>query len=228
MKKFAIIGVLAVFAMSLMGFGFAKWSQSVNAEITVKTGGIALGIRDVGTNDDGGIDSVADYNALGGDPQYNYDNNSLINNDEMKNVASKVSANNGDSLFSVDGVDYYGSVTETIDNGYPYYGPTTVLKIASGGTVPVKIEELIATTSGDLDVANNHFIGTWKITKSWVSGEITGTGQADLLTALKGIQLHKDYVITIEMVEYIHQSAKQNATGSINWQIKASQWNEVL
>lgn len=237
MKKFAIIGVLAVFALSLMGFGFAKWSKSVNAEITVNTGGIALGIRDVGTNDDGTNTGVADFgispftNQLGADPQYvpqaDYDRGIRVDNSEMKDVAKKVSANTGQKVFAIGTVDYYDAITETITNGYPYYGPTTVLEIASNGSVPVKIEELTATANGT--VAANHHIGSWTIKESWdTTYTASGTGQDDLLAALKGIQLHEGYVITITMVEYIDQQAAQNASGTVTWQITASQWNEVL
>jgi hypothetical protein len=52
-KKTMIICLVAVLALAMMGFGFAKWSDSVKFEGSVETGNIGVNIQGNGTNDQG-------------------------------------------------------------------------------------------------------------------------------------------------------------------------------
>lgn len=242
-KKLLTLTMVGILSLSAIGFGYAKWSDTVDAKVTVNTGDVKIGIRDVGTNDDDGnpLGAVADVARLidanpiddsGADPQWGIGNNS-----EKKDVATMKSVNGTTVVGTIDGVDYYDSISETITNAYPYYGPTTVFEIASLGSVPVKLENLTSSweTTGPLD--DGHFqIRDWTITKpdsSTISSTATTATREGLINALKGIQLHKNQVVKVSVQTGVTQNdpegniTAQNESGTFNIHIDAAQWNEV-
>lgn len=243
-KKLLALAMMGVLSLTAVGFGYAKWSSTVDAKVTVNTGTVQIGIRDVGTNDDGTNDGVADYGvvgaglpnagSLGADPQWTAAYGGAGINGENKDVASKISENTGNVVGEINGVQYYDAIAETINNGYPYYGPTTEIEIASLGSVPVKLENLnMNWTEGSVINSEYYEIYSWTITMPDGTTQ-TGSGTDNLLTALRGIQLHKNDVIKVAMKEGIRQTNRagdittpQNASGTQNITITASQWNEV-
>lgn len=242
MRKVAFLAMTAVLALTTVGYGFAKWSSTVDANVIVNTGSVQIGIRDVGTNDDGTNDGVPDYgivpvgsglpNAgnLGADPQWGAGLNG-----EKKDVAKKVSENTGTIVGSINGINYYDSIKETITNGYPYYGPTTDIEIANLGTIPVKLETLNHVWTVESVINDEYYdIVGWTIT--YPDGTVTsGAGTDNLLATLQKTQLHAKDVLKVSMQEGIRQTAKsdstqitpQNASGSETITVTASQWNEV-
>lgn len=73
-KKALIFCLVAVLALSLMGFGFAKWTDELKVHGTVKTGDLDVSIHAFDTNDDGygfyyGIDGYVQCDD-GRDPQW--------------------------------------------------------------------------------------------------------------------------------------------------------------
>lgn len=230
MKKSLLVSLAAVLMFGLMGFGFAMWSDTVTVAATVDTGNVAVGIRDVGTDDNiltsdilngtatNTEDGVADAMALGGDPQV-----SLGVNDEGKNVASMISENIGSADFTINGTDYYSSITETIDNAYPYYAPTTRFEIASNGTIPVKLDNVKIEQSGDL---SGLVYESWTVT--YPDGSTaTGTGLDALLDALYMLQLHQGDVVTVDLQLSFLQATVQGSSGDIKFTVHAAQWNEA-
>lgn len=238
-KKLLTLAMIGVLSLTAVGFGYAKWSSTVDAKVTINTGSLILGIRDVGTNDDGSNLSVADLpigstqtNAgqPGADPQWG-----LGINGEGKDVAKTISTNNLlGKVGTLNGVDYYDSITETITNGYPYYGPSSEIEIANLGSVPAKIEDVQFVWDNGL--INNEYMEIVKWTVNYPdSTTATGSGLDALKAALLKYQLHGEKVIKISFQQGIRQTAKsdstqitpQNANGSLSLKVIASQWNEV-
>lgn len=222
-RKTVVICLIAMFALAAMGFGFAKWSDTVTASVYIDTGKVQVGILDVGTNDDpGDLDDVDNLPVVNSDwpdpdPQIAPGHNS-----EGKDVASKKSEN-VDAKFTIGNKQYYQKVVETITNAYPYYGPTTVGEIANGGTIPVKIESMTCNVTGN--AAADYHLGAWTVT--YPSGSVNGTGEAALYAELKGKQLHPNEVIKVEAQECFGQATPQGSSATITCTLTASQWNEV-
>jgi len=237
-KKLLALAMLGIMSLTAIGFGYAKWSSTVDASVTVNTGSVLIGIRDVGTDDDGSNVGVPDVTAQiqanpgqpsGADPQWGEGING-----ELKDVATKISTNTGNAIGSIGSNAYYGSISETITNAYPYYGPTSVIEIANLGTIPVKIETLDWAWDPTSVINDEYYdIVSWTISYPGAS-PITGSGTANLLASLAKIQLHADDVLTLTMQEGIRQTNKaetvttpQSASGTATLTVTASQWNEV-
>ncbi len=232
MKKSILASATAAMMFGLMGLGFAMWSDTVTVSAAVNTGNVAVGIRDVGTNDNilttdilGGTatnteDGVVDAMTFGGDPQVTPGVNT-----EGKNVASMISENTGTVDFTIGGVDYYSEITETITNAYPYYAPTTRFEIASNGTIPVKLDKINIEDSGMVGL--NY--GTWTVT--YPSGATaTGTGLDALkaeITNDNGVQLHQGDKVTVDLQVWFAQVTPQNSSGTLTMIVHAAQWNEA-
>ncbi len=246
MRKMVILAIVAVLALTSVGFGFAKWSSSVDANVSVQTGNVLIGIRDVGTNDDGDNTGVADYGIVGigpnqgsygADPQWTNTYGGLGINSEMKDVASLKSTNDPTVCsyigMTADETKYYSAITERITNGYPWYGPTTRVQIANLGSIPVKLESF--TWSWNSDGTN---LDPWFNVVNYTismpgTATITGSGTANFQTALNHIQLHAGDVLTVEVQIGLSETnasgdlLPQLATGTATSHITASQWNEV-
>ncbi|MDD4238082.1 MAG: hypothetical protein PHT62_05950 [Desulfotomaculaceae bacterium] len=217
MKKMMTVCLIAMLALGVMGFGFAKWSDTITAEVNVSTGSVLVGILDKGTNDQG-----PDPNVLPGI------------NSEGKDVASIVSLNSGTAIGNT---GYFESITETITNAYPYYAPSTTIEIASLGSVPVKTESLNILWSGAL--ADNIQCAAWTVTYPEYTYSSTGAGSSTIETvtgttfdalqaAVMGVQLHENDKLTIDLQVYFDQQSEQGASTTGTFTVQASQWNEVL
>lgn len=221
-KKVLIFCLVAVLALSLMGFGFAKWSDTVTFEGKVATGNIGVKIVPVGTNDCGEK----------ADPQYGKGKNK-----EGKNVAKCEIKESKDGK----------NITLNICNAYSWYAPEFAFKIYSTGSVPVKLEDIEKTDwSGELgkfikmrywkiEVLNHK---TGNISKFEKYGEHATWDK--LIANLKNIQLHEKGYIKVTIGMYIDQKIKekdgcgykeihcpQNRNSKCTITFKFSQWNEV-
>jgi hypothetical protein len=215
MKKTAIIATIALFALTAVGFGFAMWSDTVTAKVTVNTGCVEVGIKDLGTDDNGCADDALPDN--GADPQVAPGNNS-----EGKDVASLVSEN----ITAIGNTGYYERIEETLDNGYPYYAPTTKVEIKNLGSIPVKLNGITATPSGAL--VDNIIINSWTINKGDGTEFATGTTLEGLQANLEKYQLHAEESLFVTIQMYLNQESEQGASGTIEFTIPAAQWNEVI
>lgn len=235
MKKTMLISAVAVLVFGLMGIGFAMWADTVGVSVAVETGNVEIGIRDVGTNDNiltdailngtpiNSEDGLPDAMPNGGDPQI-----APGENNEGKNVASFISYNGtSDSdtpAFTLGGNDYYKGIREKIENGYPYYAPTTRFEIAGNGTVPAKIDDVDILVEG---LAGTLMVGDWSVTDP--DGTVTtGTGESDLIAALSGIQIHQGDIVTVDLQLWIDQSDDNESLtdGVVKIGVHACQWNE--
>ncbi len=214
-KKTALICIVAVLALALMGFGFAKWSDTVAINAEVATGNVDVEIEALGVNDEG-----PDPNIPPG------------NNSEDKDVASIECVNVDENTIKV-----------TISNAYPWYQPGFMFRINGVGTVPVKVEDVIGP-NWDGELGDFIKVASWKITVHNPASNgleqyddvISSEGETswdDLFDALKYIQLHQDGFIEVEVNLYIieeigEELAPEEATTTGTITINVAQWNEVF
>lgn len=212
-RKVMILCLVTVLALSLMGFGFAKWSDTVNIATTVETGNVDVSIDKGCVNDNG-----ADPNYPPGD------------NREGKDVGKIALKKVDDSTLSA-----------TITNAYPYYKPGFEFKITSNGTIPVKIDE-ISNPNWNGVLSDNIHVAYWKweqyklTTKHGkpyykkVADGSSCTRPTDWSALVRSIdhrQLHKGDFLKVYVEYYFDQQSEQNESTTGNISITASQWNEV-
>lgn len=227
MRKMAVISIIAVLTLTLVGFGFAKWSDTVTISSNVETGNLETTIAP-------GSPAVNDP---GADPQYGPGHN-----EENKDVAS-ITCEQGEG----ENADH--SLTVTIENGYPYYKPGFAFVVTSTGTVPVKIED-IQGPNWQGDLADFIKVAGWSFTvdnptayglpaesKTVESSEVEEIPTWEgLVEAIGHQQLHQNGTLTVNVEFYIDETddgtetgtlcpMNSSATGTIT--IKSSQWNEV-
>lgn len=161
MKKIGLLALVLVLALSAVGVGFAKWTDSVKFHGVVRTGEVSIGIADLGTTDDG-YTSAWEFNRpdIGLDEQADWilDLNPGIV-DDLKDVASFISTNRGNVVGtrtldvtpwrsvdnphpSVQDIQFVDGVEEVMNCVYPGYTAATRLAISNFGCVPVKIEDI--------------------------------------------------------------------------------------
>lgn len=246
MKKLAVLAMTGILALTAVGFGFAKWSSQVDANVTVNTGSVLIGIKDLGTNDDNSNVVVADLpigptqpNAgqPGADPQWGDGIN-----DEGKDVAKLVSDNEPTVCQPITGTDYYTAITESITNGYPWYGPTTEVDVKNLGTIPVKLESFAwtwDTAAPGLTNLDPWFeVASYEISMDGMATK-TGSGKANFQGALDKIQLHAGDVLHVKLQFGLREIKEgeqtqtalnvlpQKANGRATFHVTATQWNEV-
>lgn len=158
MKKIGLICLAVVLAVGALGLGYADWSQTLYVDGTVQTGTFYVGLRDVGTNDDGitGQSTYCPYvNDTGLDPGFD-----RVDHEQVwytQNVASCISENysrDGDPAgqwvenlvkFNHEGTNFYEKEVITITNAYPSYAPGWLTEIACHGSIPAKISSFTLT-----------------------------------------------------------------------------------
>jgi hypothetical protein len=215
MKKIGLLCLALVLALGTLGIGYATWSENVTVEQTVKTGTFMVGIADMGTNDSG----VSQW-----DPGYD------------KHVARTTSTNES-AHFVKDSVQYYHKVVETITNAYPSYSVNITYEFANGGTIPAKLKEWTTTiTEGDPLLANCIELAWWQITKPDDS-TVSGSGQTDLETELKKLQIHGCETFQLVITKHFLQDCPdpqngtyempQGANVTMVHQAKWVQWNKI-
>jgi len=209
MKKIGLICLAVVLAVGVIGFGYANWSQTLTITEEVNTGDFCVGIRDVGTDDEG--PSLADGGALHpSDPP----NDGTEDPGYTKNVGSANSVN-GVYKCTHEDVDFYEDVTETINNGYPCYRCTITLEFANCGSVPAKGQSVVRTIppGGDPDgLAQFVVIEGWELIDE-AGNEVTGTTVTALEAALQAFQLDPCDTVTLKITKHIIQWVDLNEDG---------------
>lgn len=252
MKKIGLLLLVLVLALGTIGVGYAKWTTTVTVTGTVNTGNVQVGIRDVGTSDPGpnGVDGkVFPASAAEGtyDPRVNplapFTAAGLPNfvTDNPKNVGAADSTN-GTAKCVCTGVQYFGSVTETVTNAYPFYAPTLNLEIANCGTIPVKVETVTVTAGPTENVTGllDCIRYAWSIQPpactacvppTVAPNPVNGYGTFEQFrTALENghFQIDSCGVLTIALTEVFLECTPQDASGSWTITVTASQYNEVF
>lgn len=222
MKKIAMIGITAVLALSVMGFGFAKWSSSASATVNPNTGSLKLGWVD---NPFFSRDSGPDWHATQG-----FGNIAL--DSESKDVGSTTGSfqdTNGDGV-----LDRYNV---TIDNAYPYYYNEISGNITNLGTIPMIIQKPVLSwmdTQQTIEDGTVYWLGA--------DGHIIQPTPEQLATPLKvgenwvlelrwddnaGKQIHPGITLEESFEVQVLQPAAQNHQYHFGISVEGIQWNEI-
>lgn len=213
MQKTAFVCVIMVLALTLTGFGFAKWSDTVTIEHSVATGDVEVGIVTTAVLDQG-----ADPNQAPGD------------NSEEKDVASTLFAN--DTAICTSG--YYESTTVAITNAYPWYKTGATMELKNLGTIPVKIEDIEATgVCGN--IWDFIFIDRYEVEVTGENPIIEESGPytwEDVIASIGNCQLHSGDVLELNFDMYFAQyvdgvEMPELISDQVTYTVTASQWNEV-
>lgn len=263
MKKIGLICLAVVLALGVLGVGFAHWSQTIEIETTVETGSVNVEIVSQKSNDPGphavpggdyyagSLDPEGGHQWLGDGTWYNlFVPNSPPNDPSNwnwvgtlydKNVASC------DCTFTAD------TLTITIDNVYPSYGPDVAFAVQNKGTIPVKISSIkltsVTTPTGtypkDIDVDVNVNETCYMVANDGTVVEYTDpvnhpfpAGFDDdyafsfLLTSvgaqpLLGVQIDEGNGVWGDVGLHVAQSALQGETYSFTIEYTFTQWNLV-
>ena len=223
-KKVGLLFLVMVIALGGIGAAFAHWSSTVTITETITTGSVKIGIRDMGTTDQG--------TSL--DPGWSNVTQQLVRYD--KHVATATSVNGTTRCTKTEGPiqyqgQYYASVTETLTSVYPSYAPTITLQITNCGTIPVKLTWETEVTDDPDGLAPYLHIVKWQAKTP--AGTFSGgnaTGIADLLDCF---QLHACESIELSFTKHIMQSlpgtpavnAPQGATLVLTHTVTGTQWN---
>lgn len=233
MRKVGFFLLTLVLVLGTMGVAYAKWSDTVTINGTVNTGYVQIGIVDKGVLDQGA------------DPQCTVPTG-VFSNTEGKNVASTTS-DNGATKCLIGTEQYYASVTESFSHVYPGYMSGFTIWLGNCGTVPIKIESVVAqyvssivppatglpapcTAMADL-ISWMGF--SWVITPE-VGANITGSGNIyDFQAALDHLQIGAGLHIVVALDVCFNElnaagaTLPQNTCAAYNITVTGSQWNEV-
>jgi len=240
MRKIGFLVLALVLALGSLGIGYAKWTDQLVLNGTVNTGSVIVGILDEGTTDDGPnflqqggllfpvnspVDGTKDPRVV---PQETPPFTTWVWVSPVdKNVASTISVNGETKGACAQGPTYYASVTETVDNAYPFYAPTINLSIANLGTVPVKIDAVVLNVISDPKGVLNCIVFAWTITPPGLSPVVGQGTLQDFKDAIGKWQIDPCDVMGIDLTEIFLECTPEDSDASFTITITASQWNEV-
>lgn len=198
MKKLGIMCLILLFAVGLVGPGYAWWSDTVTAKKHLESGAFELGIRVL---DDCKEDSSQ--------------------NGKGKKAAEEgyLQPMDGPYKFKLDGVQYAESVHASV-YGTPSFSPVYSVEIANGGSIPARIDEFYVEWNGDIE--DDIQVKKWTVTSPEGLKE-----KGKDLTALKdftrGMIIDPEQKINIEMLLSFKKTG--SADGKIF--AGGSLWNET-
>ena len=120
-KMAALFAVLMI-ALSVLGFAYAYWSETLTIEGTITTGELDVEFTEQYTI------SCSDY------------------------MTCTVSFENGDDVEPSSGTTDYSKMTVMVDNGYPCGWCNVTFTIHNCGTIPAKVDKITITAANELDV----------------------------------------------------------------------------
>lgn len=217
MKRKMLICLIAVLALGVMGFGFAKWSDSVSINTTAQSGELKWGFvpcssmqKDVGpdwhTEMSGGMENVF-LDAEGKD----------VGETELTFVDS-----DGDGVLDTLNVD--------VRNAYPCYYNEISAKVKNYGTIPTIIQNPVLHW-GDSSLAFEEGVVYYLLKDGTI---LLAEGPAPDNAVIEicyldnvGSQQHPNGGRLEESWDFhVLQPAEQNATYNFSFTVEAVQWNE--
>jgi hypothetical protein len=223
MKKIGILILAVVLALGALGVGYARWSDVVYIDGTVKTGEVCVGIESFfdydGLASDGTIgilkpiseptDGTYDHSAAPGTEQH-YDKNVAACDVQWVGAATKC-----ESL--------YEAISITLLNGYPCYYNLVDVHILNAGTIPVKNWKLEISIDGGT---------TWYPMTLDAWNQFNYDGDADYDFEIRpgntslGYQIDPGQSITMFFDIHVMQGATEGATMNFFTRFSFTQWNE--
>jgi hypothetical protein len=220
-RKKALVCLVVVLALALMGFGFAKWSDSVVVSATAQSGSVKWGIIDESVWQ---LDEGTDWHSEMEGGMLNYDQDP-----EGKDVGStsiEVTDANEDGV--KDTLDI------TVSNAYPCYFNEITFDVINAGTIPVIVQIPKLTwmrTESELEsgvvyylCSNGSIISEYD--DGFVSPEENGAVIEVMFQDNVSAQQHPGEVLSESICFHVLQPAAQNDQYSFSLSIEGVQWNE--
>lgn len=230
-RKGIILCLAAVMALSAVGFGFAKWSLSVNAAVNPSTGNLKL---EWVQNSDYDIDSrdlLGDFHTLQGLNLFK-----IVHDSEGKEVGSTST-----EIVDSDGDGTKDRLNITVNDAYPFYYNEVSGTVVNTGSIPLIINKDGGPTLHWM--GNDYPLIDGKV--YWLSnkGTIIIPDAARIATPVQvgeewvmeirwmnnaGAQLHPGDPREESFHFQILQAAEQGKTYEFGFSIEGIQWNEVV
>lgn len=229
MRKVALLCLAAVLSLSVMGFGFAKWSSTVGATVDAKTGSYKLAwVNNSMIQHDKGPDWHAKQGLVGVDVD-----------SELKDVGST-----SGSFEDTDKDGFLDRYNVTIDNAYPYYYNEISGKITNAGTIPLIIQKPTLHWQGNALKETELTIEDGFVYWLGADGRVIRPTQEQINTPLKyGVgdnwvlelrwmdnadrQIHPGQIFEESFELQVLQPAAQAAKYNFGISVEAIQWNEI-
>lgn len=221
MRKKALVCLVVVLALALMGFGFAKWSDSVVVSATAQSGSVKWGIKEGSVWQlDVGTDCHSEME--GGMLTWEQD-------PEGKDVGST-------SVEVTDAND--DGVSDTLDitvfNAYPCYFNEITFDVINAGTIPVIVQIPKLTWMGqeiELESGLVYYLCSdgsvySELDESFVSPEENGAVIEVMFQDNISAQQHPGDVLSESLCFHVLQPAAQNDQYNFSLSVEGIQWNE--
>lgn len=199
MKKLGIVCLILLFAVGVVGPGYAWWSDTVTAKKHLESGAFELGIRVLDE-----CEVAPSHNRKGG-------------KNESEGCLQLM---DGPYRFQLDGLDYAESVQASV-YGTPSFSPCYTVEIANGGSIPARLDELYVQWDGE--ISHNIQVEKWSVTSPKGVKE-KGRGLAALRDFTRGMIIDPEQKINIEMLLAFKQTGA--AEGKIF--AEGSLWNGTV
>ncbi len=221
MKRLSLFSLIAVLTLALMGFGFAKWSDTVTISVAAESGEVSWGfVSGSAFHQDNGSDVNADPGLI------NVGSGVIFFNPEGKDVGS-TTADLSDT--NEDGV--LDKLTITVHNAYPGYYNEISAKVQNFGTIPVIIGKAQLEWMGnthEILTGVNYILCENGAVVAYGSGTVPADGVIELCWMDNdGKQQHPGEKLEESFELLVLQPAEQNAEYTFSISLEAVQWNEI-
>jgi hypothetical protein len=213
MKKLSVICIIVVLALAAMGFGFAKWSDTMTVGLSAATGTLSWGfVSGSFMQKDAGPDWTCDDGL-----------NNVRPVPEGKNVGAT------EGVFSdSDGDGVLDTLTVTVRNAYPCYYNEASAKVQNYGTIPVKIQKAVVTWMGSQQPLDDGIV--YAFHKNGAITVYDGTTDTEVIEFCwmnnTGTQQHPGQRHEESFDFHVLQPAEQGTTYTFAITLEAVQWNE--
>lgn len=220
MRRKMIGCLVVVLALALMGFGFAKWSDSVTVKATAQSGSVKWGIVEGSVSQ---IDNGADYHSEmdGGMMDWALDPEGK----DVGSTAIEVGDINNDSV--------QDTLDITVSNAYPCYFNEISFDVGNFGTIPVILQVPALTWHGvvhELESGLVYFLcnngSVYSEDDNFGSPEEIGAVIEIMFQDNISVQQHPGEQLSESLCFHVLQPAEQNSEYSFSLSIEGVQWNE--
>lgn len=218
MKRLSILCVTVLLALAVMGFGFAKWSDSVSIAHSVDSGKVSWGFYGVVSDLENGLD----WNS----------NPGFTDKDQLWNDAKDVARTTWE-YSDTDGNGIDDLLTVTVENAYPRYYNKINTNVKNYGSIPVVIQKARLHWGGEEYVIDNGFayqlyddgsIARYDANNPEPEGAVMEFRWLDN----EGEQQHPEQVFDTSYEFAVLQPAAQDTDYIFSISVEAVQWNQGI
>lgn len=216
MKRLSIICLIMVLALAVMGFGFAKWSDTVVVSVAAETGEVDWGfVSGSFMQKDEGPDWTCDTGL-----------ENVRKAPEGKDVGSTTYVfSDADSDGTLD------TLTVTVTNAYPCYYNEVSAKVQNYGTIPVIVQYAVLDWMGTKVTLADGQVYMFLSNGQVVEYDGSGTYPANAVIEFcwmnnAGNQQHPGQKLEESFDFHVLQPAAQSTAYTFSISLEAIQWNE--